>query len=130
MPPSCWTLISVPGEPQEQASTTESGPTPMQPPADAHDEGPVVVLSPASEGASEKAQIRPVSQSAELVHAVPCWFPGPGVTSAELLSDEQAPRATAAKATNAERAVTSEVFIAAEPTHLAQRCRHAIDTDI
>jgi hypothetical protein len=30
----------------------------------------------------------------------------------------------------ARRAVTSKVFIAAEPTHLAQRCRHAIDTDI
>jgi len=120
-------LITVEGEPQEHAGRTERGPMPMQTPADAHDEGPLVGPTPASAGAIAKAQIRFVSQSAELVHAVPCAFPGTGVTGEELLSDEQAPTATAA---TARKAVTSKVFIAAEPTHLAQRCRHAIDTDI
>ncbi len=122
--------MSVLGEPQEQACRTENGPVPMQTPVDPHDEGPVVGETPASDAESAKAQMRFVSQSAELVHAVPCELPASGVTSEELLSDEQAPSATGASATNAERAVTSKVFIAAEPTQLGYRCRHAIDTDV
>jgi hypothetical protein len=73
------------------------------------------------------AQDRPPfgSQSDELEHAPPCGtVPAVLVSSVELLSEEQAPIATARKA------VTSKVFIAAEPTHPGQRCRHAIDTDV
>jgi hypothetical protein len=68
------------------------------------------------------------SQSADDLHAPP-WgvVPRAFVTSEELSFEEQAAiRDTQA----ASMAVTSEVFIAAEPTQLGQRCRHAIDTDV